>query len=263
MNRQESAPRSPAKRVEHVQSLERGLSVIKAFGQDRPRLTLAEVARSVGLARGAARRFLLTLQALGYIDSDGRYFRLKPQTLELGYAYLASQPWWRGAHRQVEHVAIELGVATAAGVLDRGEVLYVAHAMPQMFPGFPRSVGTRLPAYASAMGRVMLGCRGAEECEAYLAATTIVPLTRATVADKRKLATLFARARKDGFAVIEQELEFGLWSLAVPIFDRGGAAPAAIGVSVHDLRMTRKAMLERFLERLRAASREISAALPT
>jgi IclR family pca regulon transcriptional regulator len=113
------------------------------------------------------------------------------------------------------------------------------------------------------MGRIMLGHQGDEEAGAYLAATTIVPLTRATVTDKRKLGALFAKARKDGFAVIEQELEFGLWSLAVPIFDRGGAAPAAIGVSVHDLHMTRKTMLERFLERLRAASREISAALPT
>jgi IclR family pca regulon transcriptional regulator len=257
------APHAEQRPPEHVQSLERGLAVLKAFGEAQPQMTLSEVAKTVGLARGAARRFLLTLQRLGYIESNGRYFRLRPQTLELGYTYLASQPWWRGAHREVERLAIEVGRAVAAGVLDRDDVLYVAHALPQPIPGFTRSVGTRLPAFASAQGRVILGNRSEAEREAYLARAKLTPLTRATIVDPAELRARFAAARADGYATIDQELEFGLWSIAVPIFDRGGSVPAAIGLSVHDLQVSRSELAEHLLGPLQRASRAISAGLPT
>jgi DNA-binding IclR family transcriptional regulator len=129
-----------------VQSLDRGLAVIRAFGADRPRLTLSEVAVHAGVSRAAARRLLLTLQAIGYVDSDdGRHFALRPAVLDLGFAYLASQPWWREAQRQIGPLATRLGHPVAVGVLDGVEVVYVAYAAPNPIANLDRSVGTMLP----------------------------------------------------------------------------------------------------------------------
>src|SRR5262245_22417432 len=127
-----------SRRSEQVQSLARGLSVIKAFGADRPHLTLSEVARGTGLTRATARRFLLTLGDLGYVSSDGRYFRLEPRVLELGYAYLASVPWWRPAQRVVDRLAEEIDCPVAAGALDGEAAVYLAHARPKRFEDFAR-----------------------------------------------------------------------------------------------------------------------------
>src|SRR5687767_6509016 len=130
-------------RHEFVQSLEKGLAVIRSFDEDHPTRTLTETATAVGLTRAAARRFLLTLQELGYVESVGRNFRLLPKTLELGYAYLASQPWWRHAQRVAERAGAEQGQACAVGVLDRDAVAYVAYAPAVNLPSLVRTVGTR------------------------------------------------------------------------------------------------------------------------
>ena len=130
--------------------------VIRCFDEGHPTRTLTETAAAAGLTRAAARRFLLTLQALGYVESVGRNFRLLPKTLELGYAYLASQPWWRHAQRIAERLGAEQGQACAVGVLDRDAVAYVAYAPAVNLPSLVRTVGTRLPAHATAIGRVLL-----------------------------------------------------------------------------------------------------------
>lgn len=248
---------------EYVLSLERGLAVIKCFGESAPRQTLAEVARAAGLSRAAARRFLLTLQALGYVESDGRYFALRPQTLELGYAYLASLPWWRYAQRVADRVATELGYACAIGVLDGPAVVYVAYASAARFSIFNRSIGTRLPAYATAIGRVMLAGLDEAKRDASLHAGDLQKITPFTVTDARLLRKAVDQARVEGFSFVTQELEIGLSSVGVPIVDRGGHVVA--GMSVSWLATDRKVKTEqrRILTLLRAASAEITGMLPT
>ena len=244
-------------------SLERGLAVIKCFGENRPALTLTEVAAAAGLTRAAARRFLLTLQALGYVESERRYFRLRPSTLELGYAYLASQPWWRPAQRVAERLGAELGQACAVGVLDRDSVAYVAYAPAVHLPALTRSIGTRLPAYATAIGRVLLaGLPEAEHAE-YLKSLKPLALTPFTVTDRAQLKKLVEQAARLGFSAVDQELEIGLRSIGVPIRDRGGRVVAAISISVRDPRLKTADMERRFLPALKRSAQEITRLLPT
>lgn len=252
----------PSGRDERVQSLARGLGVIKAFGPERPKLTLSEVARETGLTRAAARRFLLTLQALNYVSSDGRYFRLEPRVLELGYAYLGSQPWWRSAQRVVERLAEEIDHPVAAGVIDEYAAVYLAHARPHRFAAFNRSVGTRVPVGSSAMGRVLLANLAEDEREARIARIELRPLTSSTVTDRRRLRAALSEVRRLGYALIDQELEVGLLSLAVPIKDRAGGVPAAIGMSASDPRLNTDLLVKRFLAPLRRAAAEIAGGLP-
>ena len=160
--------------------------VIRCFDEGHPTRTLTETAAAAGLTRAAARRFLLTLQALGYVESVSRNFRLLPKTLELGYAYLASQPWWRHAQRIAERLGAEQGQACAVGVLDRDAVAYVAYAPAVSLPSLVRTVGTRLPAHATAIGRVLLAGLSEEAFTGYLRQTKLVPLTPLTCIDPRQ-----------------------------------------------------------------------------
>lgn len=247
---------------EYVQSLERGLAVIKAFDAQHPARTLSEVAAAVGITRAAARRFLLTLQSLGYVASDGRYFRLKPQTLELGYAYLASLPWWRYAQQVAENVSGAIKQATAVGVLDRDSVAYVAYSPAAQLPGLARTPGTRLPAHATAIGRVLLAGLPAAQLSDYLRHAELRPLTPMTETSVRRLRKAVEQAAVDGFSVVDQELELGLRAIGVPIRDRAGNTAAAISVSVRDPYLKAAELAPRFLGELRKAAAEITRNLP-
>lgn len=215
-----------------VQSLDRGLAVIRAFGDATPKMTLSEAALRAGISRAAARRLLLTLQRLGYVGTeDGRRFFLRPAVLELGYAYLAGLPWWREAQRLVGPLAASLGHPCAVGVLDGSDVVYVAYAAPTPLPGLERAVGTRLPAHATALGRVLLA--GLAEPEA-IRAISHLPLqsfTPFTEVDREKLIVRLDEVRAAGHCLLDQELRLGLRSLAVPVTDRSGLTRAAISVS--------------------------------
>jgi IclR family pca regulon transcriptional regulator len=237
--------------------------VIKCFGENRAALTLSEVAAAAGLTRAAARRFLLTLQALGYVESEGRYFRLCPSTLELGYAYLASQPWWRAAQRVVERAGARHGQACAVGVLDRDSVAYVAYAPAVHLPSLVRTVGTRLPAHATAVGRVLLAGLPDTALRDYLKQAQLMPLTPLTVTDPKKLAASIDRARREGYAVVNQELEMGLRSIGVPVRDRGGNVAAAMSFSVRDPYFNADKLVKDLLGPLQGASAEITASFPT
>jgi len=250
-------------RSEFVQSLEKGLMVIRCFDEGHPTRTLTETAAAAGLTRAAARRFLLTLQALGYVESVSRNFRLLPKTLELGYAYLASQPWWRHAQRIAERLGAEQGQACAVGVLDRDAVAYVAYAPAVNLPSLVRTVGTRLPAHATAIGRVLLADLSEEAFAEYLRQTKLVPLTPLTCIDPRKLAIAVQRAQRDGHSVVNQELEMGLRSIGVPVFDRSGRTAAAISFSVRDPYFSAEKLVKKLLSPLRKASAEITASSPT
>ncbi|HVY57996.1 MAG TPA: IclR family transcriptional regulator C-terminal domain-containing protein [Xanthobacteraceae bacterium] len=264
--RRKGAPRSnsgPAARFAFVQSLERGLAVIKSFGEHKPEQTLSQVADATGLDRAAARRFLLTLERLGYVEQNGRSFRLRPQTLQLGYAYLSSLPWWQNAQRVAERLADKFGQNCAIGVLDGHQVLYVAYASAARFPVLNRSVGTHLPAFATAIGRLLLAGLDPAALHERLSSGGLEKLTPHTVVDRTKIARILAEIRSNRYAFVDQELEIGLRSIGVPIVNRRGELLAAMSISIIDSRMSRAAIVDRYLEPLQTASREITDALAT
>ncbi|SOE92641.1 transcriptional regulator, IclR family [Burkholderia sp. D7] len=253
-----AAIREGGERTEYVQSLERGLSVIKAFGEKTPRLTLAEVAKSTGLARGAARRFLLTLQTLGYVDSDGKYFFLCARTLEIGYSYLSSQPWWKSAQHVVEDLSKELGISVAVGVLEKDVVLYVAYGLPDRFAPSGRSIGTKLPAYASAIGRVLLANSDPSRLQQYLASAELYPLTPATQTGVDRFKATLQDVAHNGFALVDQELQLGLKTLAVPISNRSGEVVASMGLDLSSLPGSTESLMQSILPQLRRSSQRIT-----
>lgn len=234
-------PDSP--RGDHfVQSLERGLAVVRAFSADRPEMTLSEVARETGLTRAAARRFLLTLVDLHYVHTDGRLFRLSPRVLELGHAYLSSLSLPEVAEPHLERLVAEVRESSSVSVLDGGDVIYVARVPVSRIMTVSINVGTRLPAHRTSMGRVLLAAQDADPAD---------PVLRAHL----------EQVRRDGYALVDQELEEGLRSIAVPIHDRTGAVVAAMNLSTHAGRRTIEAMRRELLPPLRETAARIEADL--
>jgi IclR family pca regulon transcriptional regulator len=255
---QEGAAREGGERTEYVQSLERGISVIKAFGEKTPRLTLTEVAKSTGLARGAARRFLLTLQKLGYVGSDGRYFFLRPNTLEIGYSYLSSQPWWKSAQHVAEDLSKQLGISVAVGVLEKDVALYVAYGLPDRFALSGRTIGTKIPAYASAIGRVLLAYSDSRQLQEYFSGAELHKLTSATQTDIDRFKATLQDVAHNGFALVDQELQLGLKTLAVPVSNRSGEVVAAMGIDLSSLPGNIETLMQSVLPQLRRASLRIT-----
>jgi IclR family transcriptional regulator, pca regulon regulatory protein len=218
---------------EFVQSLERGLAVIRAFNAEHPELTLSEVARETGLTRAAARRFLHTLVGLGYMRNDGRQFALRPKILELGYAYLSSLSLPEVAMPHLEQLVARLHESSSVSVLDGDEVVYVARVPTKRIMTVTISVGTRFPAYATSMGRVLLSGRSDAWLDGYLATVKLRALTSHTIDDPATLRTELIRIRAQGWALVDQELEDGLRSVAAPIRDGDGRVIAAVNVSTH------------------------------
>src|ERR1700735_5084925 len=208
---------SPARDSDFVQSLDRGLAVIKAFGPDRDRLSLSEVARATGLTRAATRRFLLTLVKLGYVRSDGRQFSLRPRVLELGYAYLSGLALPDVAAPHLEELVARLRESSSISVLDGHHVVYVVRVPTKRIMTVAISVGTRFPAYATSMGRVLLAALSPDELERYLAEAKLEPLTDRTVTDADRLREILAAVAEQGYAIVDQELEEGLRAVAAPI----------------------------------------------
>jgi IclR family pca regulon transcriptional regulator len=246
-------------RGDFVQSLERGLAVIRAFGPDHPHLTLADVARRTGLTRAAARRFLLTLVELGYVHSDGRMFSLRPRILELGYAYLSTLTLNEVAAPHMEELVAETRESSSIAVLDGDDIAYVVRVPTTRIMTVAIAVGTRFPAYATSMGRVLLADLDAGELDAYLARVHLDALTRRTVTDRVVLRRMLKDVAHQGYALVDQELEDGLRSVAVPIVDAGGRTTAAINVSVHASRSTLETLRRRILPRLQLAADRVSA----
>jgi IclR family pca regulon transcriptional regulator len=245
-----------------VQSLERGLSVIRAFDHEHSELTLSEVAAVTGVTRAVARRFLLTLESLGYVRSDGRFFSLTAKVLELGYAYLSSLSLPEVAEPHLEDLVSEVKESSSVSVLDGHDVVYVARVPVSRIMTVSISVGTRFPAYATSMGRVLLAGMSEEELTAYLAAVRMEPLTARTVSSVAALRGEVARARTQGWALVNQELEEGLRALAVPIRDRSGTVVAALNVSAHASRTSLEAMRRDLLPPLLKAAARVEADLP-
>jgi IclR family pca regulon transcriptional regulator len=252
---------APARDSDFVQSLDRGLAVIRAFGPDRERLSLSEVARATGLTRAAARRFLLTLVKLGYVRSDGREFSLRPRVLELGYAYLSGLALPEVAEPHLEDLSAKLHESSSISVLDGHYIVYVARVATKRIMTVAISVGTRFPAYAASMGRVLLAGLPSEELEQYLAEATFEAFTERTVTDPDRLREIVAQVRSDGYSIIDQELEDGLRAIAVPIREASGAVTAAINVSAHASRLSSDGMRKQLLPALLETAHHIEADL--
>jgi IclR family pca regulon transcriptional regulator len=246
---------------EFVQSLERGLAVIRAFGADDPELTLSDVARRAELTRAAARRFLLTLVDLGYVRTDGKHFALTPRVLELGYAYLSSLSLPEIAEPHLERLAATVRESSSVSVLDGDEIVYVGRVPTSRIMRVSINVGTRFPAYATSMGRVLLAALDDEQLAAYLERARLAPLTARTIASAGALRAELARVRRQGWALVDQELEEGLRSIAAPIRDRGDRVVAAVNVSAHASRASRDAVRRDLLPPLLDTARGIESDL--
>ena len=237
-----------------VQSLERGLAVIRAFDAEHAELTLSEVARITGLTRAAARRFLHTLVELGYVRSDGRLFALRPKVLELGYSYLSSLTLPEVAQPHMEKLVETVRESSSVSVLDGDEVVYVARVPTKRIMTVSISVGTRFPAYATAMGRVLLAGQTDDWIDGYLASAKLRPLTRNTIVEAAVLREELKTIRAQGWALVDQELEEGLRSIAVPIHASDGQVIAAVNVSAHASRGNSVTIREDLLPDLKATA---------
>jgi IclR family pca regulon transcriptional regulator len=245
----------------YVQSFARGLEVIRSFSTQAPRQTLSEVAAATGLTRAGARRILLTLQTLGYVASDGKLFALTPRILDLGFAYLSSMPIWNRAEPIMEALVREVQESCSAAVLDATDVVYVLRVPVQKIMRINLGVGSRLPAWCTSMGRLLLADLGDDELRERLAASTIEPLTKHTLTDTDAILAKVLQARKQGWCLVNQELEEGLISIAAPIVDRAGRMVAALNISGQANRTSPKVMQDSMLPPLLAAARQISGLL--
>jgi len=244
-----------------VQSLDRGLAVIRAFGPGRERLSLSEVAKEAGLTRAAARRFLLTLVRLGYVRSDGREFSLRPRVLELGYAYLSGLAMPEIAAPHLEELVATVRESSSISVLDGDHIVYVARVPTKRIMTVAISVGTRFPAYATSMGRVLLAGLSQPDLDSYLAGGGFDALTDRTVTDPGRLREILREAADQGYAIVDQELEEGLRAIAAPIHGAGGAVIAAVNVSAHASRVSMAAMRSELLPQLLDTAHRIEADL--
>lgn len=248
----------PERAVETVQSLERGLAVIRAFDAEHPQMSLSDVARATGLTRAAARRFLHTLVGLGYMRTDGRLFALRPRVLELGYAYLSSLSLPEVALPHLEELVTRVHESSSVSVLDGDEVVYVARVPKKRIMTVAISVGTRFPAHATSMGRVLLAARSDDWLAGYLASARLKPITGHTVTDPGKLLAELRTVRDQGWSMVDQELEEGLRSVAAPILDASGQVVAAVNLSAQAQRWTPDGIVSELLPPLLKAATAIS-----
>lgn len=241
----------------YVQSLARGLMVIRAFDESRPEMTLSEVARATEFSRAAARRFLRTLIQLGYVWTDGRVFALTPRVLELGFSYLSSISLPGIAEPHLEKLVSEVHESASVSVLDGQDIVYVARVPISRIMTVSINIGTRFPAFATSMGRVMLAHLPADELDEYLDEAQLAALAPHTVETKAELREELRQVAHQGWALVDQELEAGLRSVAAPIRDRSGRVVAAVNVSSHASRTSSERARQTLLPPLRQTAARI------
>ncbi|MFP3900928.1 MAG: IclR family transcriptional regulator C-terminal domain-containing protein [Acidimicrobiia bacterium] len=247
-------------RPDFVQSLERGLSVIRCFDAEHPQLTLAEVAKRTGLTRATARRLLLTLDELGYVTSTGRRFSLTPQVLDIGYAYLSSLNVQQIAQPYLEALSERVNESVSVTVLDGADIIYVARVPTKRIMTISLGLGSRLPAHCTSMGRVLLAELTPDELH------DVVPErleahTDRTIRTRDELERVLATVRSRGWALVDEELELGVRSVAAPLRNASGRAVAAMNVSTHAGRTTVEEIYDKILPEVLTTAGEISSAL--
>ncbi|MDB5943905.1 MAG: IclR family transcriptional regulator [Ramlibacter sp.] len=246
---------------EYVMGLEKGLAIVEAFGISRGPLTLTQAAEITGHTKAAVRRSLLTLCKLGYASQDGRSFRLAPRSLRLGHAYVASDPLPKVAQPILEMTSERTRESASIAVLDSQDAVFVARSTHRRSLSSGLGVGARLPAYASATGRVLLSGKPAAEVEFILNRMSRPALTPHTRTGMKEIIKEIARVRTHGYAISDEELEIGLRSVAVPIRNGRGELVAAMSLSVSTSRMTREQVVEQLVPELETARRSFAALL--
>jgi IclR family transcriptional regulator, pca regulon regulatory protein len=247
-------------RRQSLQSLERGIAVIQVFSRERPALTLSEVARMTGITRATARRILLTLEEVGHVRSDGRLFSLTPRVLSLGWAYLSSLNLWETAQPLMEELSERTNESCSAATLDLPDVVYVARMPTRRIMTISLGVGSRLPAHCTSIGRVLLAGLPDAELDAFIGAAELEAFTEHTITDRTRLRAAIDTVRAEGWAMIDQELEIGLRSIAAPL-RLGGATIAAINLAAAAPRVPVDELRGVMLPELRRTAELISAAL--
>lgn len=253
------APGGRISSPDFVQSLARGLRVIEVFDASRPRQTLSEVARVADLTRATARRFLRTLADLGYVGTDGTSFWLTPRVLDLGYSYLSSMPLPEIAQPHLEKLSSAVGESSSVSILDSSDVVYVSRVQVRRIMTVGITIGTRFPAHTTSMGRVLLAGLSSSDLDDYFAHTPLeVEGAAFRVPDEETLRQRIDAVARKGYALVDQELEPGLRSLAAPIRDAEGRVVAAVNLSTHAMRYSIEQLEADFLPRLLSTADSIS-----
>ncbi|KTC23878.1 IclR family transcriptional regulator [Pseudomonas putida] len=260
---------SPAKRIQaftgdpdFMTSLARGLAVVQAFQERKRHLTIAQISHRTEIPRAAVRRCLHTLIKLGYATTDGRTYSLLPKVLTLGHAYLSSTPLAVSAQPYLDRMSDQLHEACNMATLEGDDILYIARsATVQRLISVDLSVGGRLPAYCTSMGRILLAALDDATLHEYLEHADLQAKTSHTVHDPAALLEILQQVREQGWCVVDQELEQGLRSIAVPVYDASGQVLAALNISTHAGRVSRSELEQKFLPIMVAASRDLSTQL--
>jgi IclR family pca regulon transcriptional regulator len=243
-------------------SLARGLAVMRAFADSRQPLTIAQISQQTGIPRAAVRRCLHTLKQLGYVDAELKNFTLRPKVLTLGYSYLSSTPLTLSAQPCLDQISKTLGESSSLAVLEEDQVLYLARSAAARVMSVSLSAGSRLPAYCTSLGRVLLAYLPEAQLDAYLARVTLTARTPNTITDAGLLRAELAQVREQGYAANNEELELGLRSIAVPVRGASGRVLAALNVGAQAIRVTPQRMVEEFMPVLRQGAQELAVLLP-
>jgi IclR family pca regulon transcriptional regulator len=233
-----------------IDSVEKALRLLQSFSGEAPAMSVSEAAAATGLTRATARRLLLTFERLGFAETDGRRFQLTARVLRLGYGYLAALPFWEHAQSHMRALSDEVRESSSLATLDGGEIVYVARVPASRMMTITFNVGSRLPAYPTSMGRVLLAALPAAELESYLDRTELKRLTDHTITDRAKLEAELARVAEQGYAVVDGEREEGVRSAAAPVRNAGGGVIAALNVSANAARVPVAKLREEFVPRL-------------
>lgn len=246
---------------DYVSSLARGLEILRAFSKTRKKMTLSEVAAETGITRAATRRFLLTLVREGYAATDGKLFDLTPQVLELGFSVLSQIDTWDIAKPFLERLSDQIEESVSASVLDGFDVVYVCGIQYHRIISVGVAVGNRLPAYCTATGRVLLAEQPEKDWDAIIKAIKLEPRTKNTVTSKSQFRNILKQTREQGYSLVDQELEIGLLSIAIPVVTLSGKTVGAINVGCPSVRMNHKDMIDRVLPPLKNTGLMITQAL--
>ena len=253
-----SQPSGP-NRSDRVQSLERGLAVLRSFGDDGRGLTISAVADRTSLSRATARRLLLTLTGLGYLQAEGRTFRPTSEVRALAGPFATPGDPWEFAKPYLQSLTDRTGESASIAVLDDTEILYVARVQTRRLMSLSITIGSRLPAHATSKGRVLLANLPEAELESYFNRTSIARFTQRTVVDEAELRVVLAEVRRQGWSLVDDQLEVGLSSVAAPLVDPDGRVSAALSVCAHAGRVTPEELRSDFLPLVVETAKRISA----
>jgi IclR family transcriptional regulator, pca regulon regulatory protein len=241
-----------------IDSVDKALQVMMAFSAEHPELTISRAAELTGLTRATVRRVLLTFSRIGFAEQRDRRFRLTSKVMRLGYGYLSSSPWWEHAEPHMRSLSNSTQESSSLATLDGAEIVYLARVPSPRSVSITLNIGSRLPAYPTSLGRVLLAALPDDELDAYFEQAELVPLTERTITDPSELRGALMTVRSDGYALIDGEREEGVRSVAAPIRDRSGVI-AALNISVNAARMSTDELRERCAPLVREHADSISA----